>query len=160
MEQIATINHTRVAAGVSAALMETDSRISPDTAKCVLVIDDSPTVRAVVELALRGEGYKTVSFPDGIAAMQWLSLPESFVPDLIFIDIGLPKLDGYQVIQMFKRNSRFARTVLIMLSGRDGTVDRLKGRVAGAQMYLTKPFTVQELCKAAHTCLASGGSRS
>lgn len=122
--------------------------------KCILVIDDSPTIRAVVELALHNEGHEIKSFPDGVSALKWLASPEAKIPDLVVIDIGLPKLDGYQVIHSLKMSPRFAHTVCIVLSAQDGTVNLLKGRLAGARMCLTKPCTVQTLCQAVRTCLA------
>lgn len=123
--------------------------------KRVLVIDDSPTIRAVVELALRCEGYITRSFPDGVEAMKWLIRPGSWAPDLVIVDIGLPKMDGYEVMRHFKANPRLVNTACIMLSARDGTVDQLKGKLVGAQMYLTKPCPVQVLCRAVRACLTA-----
>ncbi|HET8839916.1 MAG TPA: response regulator [Ktedonobacteraceae bacterium] len=122
--------------------------------KCILVIDDSPTVRAVVGLALRCEGHEITSFPDGVAALKWLAGPQAKIPDLAVIDIGLPELDGYQLIHLLKMRPRFAHTICIVLSAQDGTVNLLKGRLAGARMCLTKPCTVQTLCQAVRTCLA------
>lgn len=124
------------------------------SAKCILVIDDSPTVRAVVELALHNEGHEIMAFPDGVSALKWLAEPGAKVPDLAVIDIGLPKLDGYQIISSLKTLPRSAHTICIVLSARDGTVNLLKGRLAGARMCLTKPCTVQTLCQAVRTCLA------
>ncbi len=121
--------------------------------KRILIIDDSPTVCAVAELALRGEGYSTRAFPDGVEAMKWLLRSESWCPDLAIVDIGLPKMDGYEVIRHLKANPRLAHVVCITLSARDGTVDQLKGKLVGAQMCLIKPCTVQMLCRAARACL-------
>jgi CheY-like chemotaxis protein len=126
--------------------------------KQILIIDDSPTVCAVAELALRREGYSTRSFPDGIAAMKWLLKSESWYPDLAIVDIGLPKMDGYEVIRHLKANPRLGNIVCITLSARDGTVDQLKGKLVGAQMCLIKPCTVQMLCRAAHACLLGDNS--
>jgi twitching motility two-component system response regulator PilG len=136
-----------------------DIPLKSRAATSILVIDDSPTIRAVVELALRSEGHQTQSFPDGVTALQWLAEPGSQTPDLILVDIGLPKIDGYQIIHLLRKRPRFANTACIVLSGRDGLLNSLKGRLAGAQMYLTKPCTVQVLCQAVRDCLA-GESRS
>jgi len=114
-------------------------------AKSILVIDDSPTIRKIVEMALCREGYEVKSFNDGIDAMKWLATPGSRIPDLVVVDISLPKLDGYEVIRRFRANPRFANTTCIILSRHDGVEDKLKGKSAGANAYVTKPFTIQEL---------------
>ena len=129
------------------ALSETfDPSIPP--AACILMIDDSPTVRKIVETTLRREGYDVRAFQDGVEALRWLADPHSRTPDIIFVDIGLPKMDGYQVIRILKTRARFAHTTYIVLSGRDGMVDKLKARIAGAALYITKPFTTQALLAA------------
>lgn len=120
----------------------------------ILLIDDSPTIRRVVEMLLRQEGYEIRSFHDGIDAMKWCAGPEARIPDLMLVDLGLPKMDGYDVIQKFKAKPRFANTICVILSERDGIVDKLKGRMVGATAYLTKPFTSQELVTAVQTSLA------
>ncbi|HEY7418659.1 MAG TPA: response regulator transcription factor [Ktedonobacteraceae bacterium] len=125
----------------------------PSSAQHILLIDDSPTVRNVIETALVQRGYETRAFSDGIKAMQWLSRPDAWVPDLMMVDLGLPKIDGYEVIQRIKTKPAFARTRCMILSRRDGTIDKLKGRLAGAAMYLAKPFTTQELLTAVHSIL-------
>lgn len=134
-------------------------RYSPATrGEFILLIDDSPTIRRVVEMLLRQEGYEIRSFHDGIDAMKWYAKPEARTPDLMLVDLGLPKIDGYDVIQKFKAKPRFANTVCIILSERDGVVDKLKGRMVGATAYITKPFTSRELVTAVQTSLV--GSRS
>jgi twitching motility two-component system response regulator PilG len=119
----------------------------------ILLIDDSPTVRNVIETALAQRGYEVRAFPDGLKAMQWLSLPEAWLPDLMLVDLGLPKMDGYEVICRIKAKPAFARTRCMILSRRDGIIDKLKGRLAGATVYLAKPFTVPELLMAIQTIL-------
>ncbi len=126
--------------------------ISAPTAH-ILLIDDSPTVCNVVETALTQGGYEVRAFPDGIKAMQWLSLPEAWIPDLMLVDLGLPKMDGYEVIRRIKAKPAFALTRCMILSRRDGTIDKLKGRLVGAAIHLAKPFTVQELLMAVQTIL-------
>ncbi|GCF09257.1 response regulator [Dictyobacter arantiisoli] len=113
--------------------------------KLVMVIDDSATVRKIVETCLRREGFDVKSFPDGVEAMRWLTEPDARVPDLVVLDIGLPKMDGYEVARRLKTKPQFSNTVIIMLSRRDGMIDKLKGRLAGAKDYLTKPFKTQEI---------------
>lgn len=113
--------------------------------KLVMVIDDSPTVRKIVETSLRREGFEVKGFIDGYEAMRWLISPEARVPDLVLLDIGLPKMDGYEVARRFKAKPNFNNTVIVMLSRRDGVIDRLKGRLAGAKDYITKPFRTQDV---------------
>lgn len=111
-----------------------------------MVIDDSPTVRKIIETCLGREGFDVRSFVDGVEAMRWITNDaEARVPDLVLLDIGLPKMDGYEVARLFKAKSMFNNTIIIMLSRRDGVIDRLKGRLAGAKDYITKPFKTQEL---------------
>jgi len=111
----------------------------------VMVIDDSLTVRKIMETSLRREGFQTISFPDGLQAMSALSRGDVPVPDLILLDIGLPKMDGYEIARAFKQKNRLGNTVIIMLSGRDGVFDKLRGRLAGAKEYITKPFKTADV---------------
>jgi twitching motility two-component system response regulator PilG len=113
--------------------------------KLVMVIDDSATVRKIVETCLKREGFDVKSFPDGVEAMRWLTEPEARIPNLVILDIGLPKMDGYEVARRLKTKPQFSNTVIIMLSRRDGMIDKLKGRLAGAKDYLTKPFKTQDI---------------
>ena len=113
--------------------------------KLVMVIDDSATVRKIVETCLRREGFDVKSFPDGVEAMRWLTEPEARIPNLVILDIGLPEMDGYEVARRLKTKPQFSNTVIIMLSRRDGMIDKLKGRLAGAKDYLTKPFKTQDI---------------
>ncbi|TMC23634.1 MAG: response regulator [Chloroflexi bacterium] len=113
--------------------------------KLVMVIDDSNTVRKIIETCLRREGFEVKSFSDGVDAIRWLSGPDARVPDLIMLDIGLPKMDGYELARRLKIKPQFQDTVIIMISRRDGVIDRLKGRLAGAKDYITKPFQTQEV---------------
>ena len=113
--------------------------------KLVMVIDDSATVRKIVETCLSREGFDVESFQDGVDAIRWLTGPQARVPALVILDIGLPKMDGYEVARRLKTKPQFSNTVIVMLSRRDGVIDKLKGRLAGAKDYLTKPFKTQEL---------------
>lgn len=113
--------------------------------KLVMVIDDSATVRKIIETCLGREGFIVRSFPDGVEAMKWLTGPENRVPDLVLLDIGLPKMDGYEVARRLKTKPQFSKTLIIMLTRRDGVFDRLKGRLAGAKDYITKPFKTQDI---------------
>jgi twitching motility two-component system response regulator PilG len=113
--------------------------------KFVMVIDDSATVRKIVETCLGREGFIVLGFPDGVEAMRWLTGPQARIPDLVILDIGLPKMDGYEVARRLKTKPQFSNTVIVMLSRRDGMIDKLKGRLAGAKDYLTKPFKTQDI---------------
>ena len=123
-------------------------------ATSIFVIDDSPTIRKVIEIALNCEGYEVATFHDGIEAMKWLLTPGVRPPNLMLVDIGLPKMDGYEVIRRFRANPRFANTRCLILSGRDGVVDKLNAGQVGVHAYVPKPFTIQELITAVRTNIA------
>ncbi len=108
----------------------------------VLVIDDSNTIRRSAEIFLKQGGYQVLLAEDGFDA---LSKVNDHVPDLIFCDILMPRLDGYQTCAIIKRNPRFAAVPVIMLSSKDGLFDKARGRMVGSQDYLTKPFTKDQL---------------
>jgi twitching motility two-component system response regulator PilG len=111
----------------------------------VLVIDDSNTIRRSAEIFLRQGGYEVLLAEDGFDA---LSKVNDHVPRLIFCDILMPRLDGYQTCAIIKRNPRFAHVPVIMLSSKDGLFDRARGRMVGSEDYLTKPFTKDQLLRA------------
>lgn len=111
----------------------------------VLVIDDSNTTRRSAEIFLTQGGHEVVLAEDGFDALAKVS---DFQPHLIFCDILMPRLDGYQTCAIIKRNSRFAGVPVVMLSSRDGVFDKARGRMIGAQDYLTKPFTKDQLLQA------------
>ena len=111
----------------------------------VLVVDDSNTIRRSAEIFLRQGGYEVLLADDGYDA---LSKVNDHQPDLIFCDILMPRLDGYQTCAIIKRNQRFAQTPVVMLSSKDGVFDKARGRMVGSQDYLTKPFTKDQLLQA------------
>jgi twitching motility two-component system response regulator PilG len=111
----------------------------------VLVIDDSNTIRRSAEIFLRQGGHEVVLAEDGFDA---LSKVNDHDPELIFCDILMPRLDGYQTCAIIKRNPRFAQVPVIMLSSKDGLFDKARGRMVGSEEYLTKPFTKEQLLKA------------
>lgn len=115
----------------------------------VLVVDDSQTIRRSAEMFLRQGGYQVALAEDGFDALSKIN---DFHPDVVFCDILMPRLDGYQTCAIIKRNERFARIPVIMLSSRDGVFDKARGRMVGAEQYLTKPFTKDQLLQvvAAH----------
>jgi twitching motility two-component system response regulator PilG len=111
----------------------------------ILVIDDSNTIRRSAEIFLKQGGHEVMLAEDGFDA---LSKVNDYQPHLIFCDILMPRLDGYQTCAIIKRNARFAGVPIVMLSSKDGVFDKARGRMAGAQEYLTKPFTKDQLLQA------------
>ena len=111
----------------------------------VMVIDDSATIRKVLEVSLKREGFIVVSFPDGIEALRWLNQPNVPTPALIFLDVNMPKIDGYSLASYIKHKNKFQNTTIVMLTRRDGVVDRLRARLAGATHYLTKPCKTEDI---------------
>ena len=111
----------------------------------VLVIDDSNTIRRSAEIFLRQGGHDVLLAEDGFDA---LAKVHDYQPSLIFCDILMPRLDGYQTCAIIKRNARFANVPVIMLSSKDGVFDKARGRMVGSQDYLTKPFTKDQLLQA------------
>ena len=111
----------------------------------VLVIDDSNTIRRSAEIFLRQGGHEVVLAEDGFDALAKVN---DHTPQLIFCDILMPRLDGYQTCAIIKRNPRFAHVPVIMLSSKDGLFDKARGRMVGSEEYLTKPFTKEQLLRA------------
>ena len=122
-----------------------DSDVSAAPGAKVLVIDDSNTIRRSAEIFLRQGGHEVVLAEDGFDALAKVNDHE---PELIFCDILMPRLDGYQTCAIIKRNPRFARVPVIMLSSKDGLFDKARGRMVGSEEYLTKPFTKEQLLRA------------
>lgn len=108
----------------------------------VLVIDDSNTIRRSAEIFLKQGGHEVLLAEDGFDA---LSKVNDYQPDLIFCDILMPRLDGYQTCAIIKRNAKFSGVPVVMLSSKDGVFDKARGRMVGSQDYLTKPFTKDQL---------------
>ena len=114
-------------------------------ARSIIVVDDSPTVRKILETSLSREGFTVHTFSNGIEMMHWLTKSEGRVPDLIILDICLPKVDGYEVARRLKAKPQFTQSIIVMLTRRDGILDKLKGRLAGATAYLVKPFKTEDI---------------
>jgi twitching motility two-component system response regulator PilG len=108
----------------------------------ILVIDDSKTIRRTAETLLSKEGCQVFTAIDGFDALSKIA---DHKPDLIFVDIMMPRLDGYETCSLIKHNKVFKKTPVIMLSSKDGLFDRARGRIVGSEQYLTKPFTKDEL---------------
>jgi twitching motility two-component system response regulator PilG len=108
----------------------------------ILVVDDSKTIRRTAETLLTKEGCQVFTAIDGFDALSKIA---DHQPDLIFVDIMMPRLDGYETCSLIKHNKTFRETPVIMLSSKDGLFDRARGRIVGSEQYLTKPFTKDEL---------------
>ncbi|MCL2309921.1 MAG: twitching motility response regulator PilG [Proteobacteria bacterium] len=111
----------------------------------VMVIDDSNTIRRSAEIFLLQAGCVVILAEDGFDALSKIADQK---PDLIFVDIMMPRLDGYQTCALLRRNVKFKHTPVVMLSSKDGLFDRARGRMVGSDLYLTKPFTKDELLRA------------
>ena len=114
----------------------------PSSGLKVLVIDDSNTIRRSAEIFLKQGGHEVLLAEDGFDALAKVN---DFHPNLIFCDILMPRLDGYQTCAIIKRNARFSGVPIVMLSSKDGVFDKARGRMVGSQDYLTKPFTKDQL---------------
>lgn len=108
----------------------------------VMVVDDSKTIRRTAETLLKKEGFEVITATDGFDALSKIADSK---PAIIFVDIMMPRLDGYQTCALIKNNSEFKSTPVIMLSSKDGLFDKAKGRIVGSDQYLTKPFSRDEL---------------
>jgi twitching motility two-component system response regulator PilG len=111
----------------------------------VLVIDDSNTIRRSAEIFLKQGGHDVMLAEDGFDALAKVN---DYQPQLIFCDILMPRLDGYQTCAIIKRNAKYSSVPVVMLSSKDGVFDKARGRMVGAQDYLTKPFTKDQLLQA------------
>ena len=127
------------------------SAVSPKTGLQglkILVIDDSKTIRRTAETLLAKEGCEVFTAVDGFDALSKIA---DHRPDIIFVDIMMPRLNGYETCSLIKHNRSFKDTPVIMLSSKDGLFDRARGRLVGSEQYLTKPFTKDELLGAIHS---------
>jgi twitching motility two-component system response regulator PilG len=119
--------------------------VSTTSALKVLVVDDSNTIRRSAEIFLKQGGHEVLLADDGFDALSKIN---DYQPDLVFCDILMPRLDGYQTCAIIKRNARFSSIPVVMLSSKDGVFDKARGRMVGSQEYLTKPFTKDQLLHA------------
>jgi twitching motility two-component system response regulator PilG len=122
--------------------VSTEQKESPIAGLKVMVIDDSKTIRRTAETLLKKEGCDVITAIDGFEALAKIA---DHHPDVIFVDIMMPRLDGYQTCALIKNNQLFRTTPVIMLSSKDGLFDRARGRVVGSEQYVTKPFTKEDL---------------
>ncbi len=126
-------------------MTQDDSRTGSLDGLRVMVIDDSKTIRRTAETLLKREGADVVTATDGFEALSKIA---DHKPQIIFVDIMMPRLDGYQTCALIKNNQVFKSTPVIMLSSKDGLFDKARGRIVGSQQYVTKPFTREELLDA------------
>ena len=119
----------------------------------VMVIDDSKTIRRTAETLLKKEGCEVVTATDGFEALSKIA---DHQPQIVFVDIMMPRLDGYQTCALIKNNQMFKQTPVIMLSSKDGLFDKARGRIVGSEQYLTKPVTRDELLSAIRKYVPAG----
>ena len=124
--------------------METTGENKDDGIK-VMVVDDSVTIRRTAETLLKREGYVVITADDGFDALPKIVDNR---PDIIFLDIMMPRLDGYQTCSVIKNNRLFRETPVVMLSSKDGVFDRARGKLVGSEQFVTKPFTKEDLLEA------------
>ncbi len=152
-KHIGVVMQSSVPAGdVDESVSETDVSVVSEIATHglkVMVIDDSKTIRRTAETLLKKEGFEVITATDGFEA---LSVIADQKPDLIFLDIMMPRLDGYQTCALIKHHRVFKHTPVVMLSSKDGLFDRARGRIVGSDHYITKPFTREELLMAIEQC--------
>ena len=134
--------------------MNTESQAAAESAQSinlnvkVMVIDDSKTIRRSAETLLKKAGCEVITAIDGFEALAKIT---EHKPDIIFVDIMMPRLDGYQTCALIKNNQTFKATPVIMLSSKDSIFDRARGRIVGSEKYLTKPFSKEDLINAITT---------
>jgi len=138
---------TQEGAGAAYPTIRLEKRGDNEALKGVkgMVIDDSNTIRRSAEIFLNQAGCEVILAQDGFDALAKITNHE---PDVVFVDIMMPRLDGYQTCSLIKRNARYRTTPVIMLSSKDGLFDRARGRMVGSDEYLTKPFTKDTLLTA------------
>lgn len=129
-----------------------NSAVSAGTEQKVLIVDDSATIRRSAETMLKSAGFDVVTAENGFEALSKVARHN---PQLIFVDIMMPRLDGYQTCAIIKNNEQYRSTPVIMLTSKDGLFDQARGRVVGSDLYLTKPFTKEELLGAVQQHAAS-----
>ncbi len=111
----------------------------------ISIIDDSLTIRTILEVCLHRAGYQTTTFSDASAVFDWLRTPGASIPALVFVDVGLPHMDGYTLMQRLRARPAFAETTFVVISARCGVLAHLKARLAGANVSLTKPLKTQTI---------------
>lgn len=113
----------------------------------IMVIDDAPVIRSVVQASFRRVGMEAIGFEDGLSAITALARNEVVVPDVLLLDIGMPRMDGYEVARILRTNPQCAHMMIVMLTGKDGVIDKMRSKFVGCRDYITKPFKPSELIK-------------
>ena len=131
--------------------LQEEAHLKMPKGKSILVVDDSATVRKLISGKLEKCGHDVVCASDGVEAMERL---EHFIPDLILLDITMPRMDGYQVCKTIRSNNTTKDVPVVMISGKDGFFDKVRGRMAGTTGYITKPFGPETLMKAVEMYLS------
>jgi DNA-binding response OmpR family regulator len=120
----------------------------------VMVIDDSLTVRKILEVSLKRAGLDVIAFPDGIEALQALTSSNlQRLPDIVILDVMMPKLNGYAFARIIRSKPHLHHIPILMLTSRDSMTSQLRGRIAGANIYMTKPFKAQDVVQTVLSCL-------
>ena len=120
----------------------------------VMVIDDSLTVRKILEVSLKRAGLDVIAFPDGIEALQALTSSNlQRLPDVVILDVMMPKLNGYAFARIIRSKQHLRHIPILMLTSRDDMISQLRGRIAGANIYMTKPFKAQDVVQTVLNCL-------
>ena len=127
--------------------MQSETRENTKHAVTVMVVDDSVTIRRTAETLLSGEGYRVITAEDGFEALAKIV---DHHPNIIFLDIMMPRLDGYQTCSIIKNNRLFREIPVVMLSSKDSIFDKARGRLAGSEQFMTKPFTKEDLLQVIH----------
>lgn len=133
------------------------SASEPFRRKRIMAIDDSRTICLIIEGTLTREGYEVHTFLSGVEALRALSQRQVAKPDLVLLDIGMPEMDGYTVARLFQQKPELKSVKIVMISGHNGIIDKVRGRLAGAQEYIPKPFKSGELVAVVRRVLAGGG---
>lgn len=115
----------------------------------IMIIDDSPTIRRICEVALSRAGYEVQSFSDGIEALRYFCKPESEIPELILLDLAMPKVSGFALLQHFRKKSKLAHVPVVIMSRSAGIVEQIHARILGVKDYLAKPITTTRIVEAA-----------
>lgn len=142
VQRQAAADAAREAAREKAARQAPRERQERHAPKLIMVVDDSPTVRKLVTITLEKDGHRVVPAEDGMEALTKIN---EGMPDLILLDVSMPRIDGYQLCKLIKKNEDTQHIPVIMLSGKDGLFDKMRGRMAGSTEYLTKPFEPRAL---------------
>lgn len=126
-------------------------KLDSSSRRTVLVVDDSPTVRKLVEMSLTRNGFQVVHAFDGVAAIKEIARQN---PSLILMDVNMPRLDGYQLCRLVKKHETTRHIPVVMLTGKEGVFDKLRGKLVGCSGYIAKPFSPEELVAAVERFLA------